>query len=287
MKVVARKFTHAEFKAYLNGLTIPNWAKFIVVHNTSSPDIKLYRDDWMKRPPAKWTPEIWLRNLVSYYSGMGWQGGPHLFIPPQDDTILVLNSLLVPGTHTPSWNRFSIGVETVGEFERERFEDPTRANLVVALAALHEKLGLRPDGFQLGVRGLHFHKEDKATTHRTCPGRNMVKTDLVNRVLAVMGHDPVPAQPVEAPHTHDVPVSAQTADTAGMSMEELTSVKWLQAMLNRWNPALKLDVDGKIAPLGTYSQTRAAVMKFQTVRHLVVDGIAGPVTRSNLKKVVG
>lgn len=281
MQVVARKFTHAEFKAYLDGLKIEPWAKFIVVHNTSSPDIHLYRDDWMKRPASRWTPETWLRNLVSYYAGMGWKGGPHLFIPPAEDQILVLNSLLVPGTHTPSWNRSSIGVETVGEFEREPFDDPTRANLVTALAMLHEKFGLRPDGYSLGSSGLHFHKEDHATTHKTCPGRNMVKADLVQQVLHAMG---VTLGSQVDRHGHDVPIAAQDADTSHMSIEELTSVKWLQGQLNKWNHdqggplSVQLIVDGQRG-----SKTSAAVKTFQSVHDLVVDGVAGPVTRAALK----
>lgn len=282
MQIVARRFTHAGFRSYLDSLKITPWAKFVVVHNTSAPDIKLYRDDWMKRP--NWTPEQWLRNLTSYYSGMGWNGAPHLFVPPQEDTILVLNSLLVHGTHTPSWNGFSYGVETVGEFEREAFDDPTRANLVAALAALHQKAGLTPLPFSLGGdtlatagRGLHFHKEDVHTTHRTCPGRNMVKADLVNRVMAAMGHD---VQIPEDPHTHDVPMASQEADTSGMSIQELTSVKWLQAMLNRWNPKLGLAADGVRG-----KKTMDATRQFQLEHGLVADGIAGPVTRAALKKL--
>lgn len=275
MQIVARKFTHDGFKAYLDGLKIAPWAKFVVVHNTSTPDIALYHQ-WEKRPG--WTAEQWLRNLTSYYAGMGWNGTPHLFIPPTPDTILVLNSLLVHGTHTPSWNEFSFGVETVGEFEREPFGDPTRANLIAALATLHEKTGLTPLPYSLGQRGLHFHKEDAHTTHRTCPGRNMVKTDLVAGVVAAMGGT-VPA-PID-PHTHDVPLQAQEADTAGMSIQELTSVKWLQAMLNRWKPALGLSVDGTRG-----KNTTDAVKLFQTALHLTADGIPGPVTRSTLKKTV-
>lgn len=274
MQIVARRFTHAQFQSYLDDLNITPWAKFVVVHNTSAPDIRLFRDDWMKRPG--WTTEQWLRNLVSYYSGLGWNGCPHLFIPPMDDTILVLNSLLVHGTHTPSWNQFSYGVETVGEFEREPFEDPTRANLVAALAMLHEKLGLRPDGFSLGSSGLHFHKEDEHTTHRTCPGRNMVKTDLVEAVLNGMGISPGHHTPT-GDH-HDVPIASQEADTAHMSIQELTSVKWLQVMLNRSNPKLSLTVDGVRG-----GRTTEAVRMFQVAHHLTPDGIAGPVTRAALK----
>lgn len=277
MQIVARRFTHAEFKSYLDDLKITPWAEFVVVHNTSAPDIHLFRDDWMHR--KGWTPEQWLRNLTSYYAGLGWNGTPHLFIPPINDTILVLNSLLVHGTHTPSWNSISYGVETVGEFEREPFEDPTRANLVAALAALHEKLSLRPDGFSLGVRGLHFHKEDKNTTHRTCPGRNMVKADLVAAVVTAMGITPA----VE--DHHDVPIASQEADTSHMSIQELTSTKWLQVMLNRWG-----SIRGQPVSLATDGvrgkNTTDAVRAFQTTLHLTADGIPGPVTRAALKAAV-
>jgi hypothetical protein len=44
---------------------------------------------------------------------------------------------------------------------------------------------LRPDGFRLGVRGLHFHKECRRD-HHDCPGRNVVKADVVARVLTQM-----------------------------------------------------------------------------------------------------
>ena len=281
MQIVARVFTHDQFRAYVQGLSMPSWAKFIVVHNTSAPDIKLYRDDWMKRGPSRWTPELWLRNLTSYYKGLGWNGCPHLFIPPAPNQILVLNALTAPGTHTPSWNRFSIGVETVGEFEREPFQDPTRDNLITALAVLHQKLGLRPDGFSLGVSGLHFHKEDSATTHKTCPGRNMVKKDVVDRVLAAMGENR--SEPPEHDH-HEVPLASQEAETSGMSMQELTSVKWLQMYLNKWGtkrPGWELlTMDGALG-----KKTKDATRAFQKANNLVPDGIAGPVTRAALKKL--
>jgi uncharacterized protein YgiM (DUF1202 family) len=34
------------------------------------------------------------------------------------------------------------------------------------------------------VRGLHFHKEDPETTHKSCPGKNVVKSDLIKAVQA-------------------------------------------------------------------------------------------------------
>ena len=282
MQIVGKKFTHDEFEDYVDRQDI-NWAKFVVVHNTSAPDIALY-NKWTQRPG--WTPEQWLKNLTSYYSGLGWKGAPHLFIPPVKDQILVLNDLKVPGTHTPSWNRIALGVETVGEFEREQFGGATRDNLVTALAILHDKLRINPADYQLGVKGLHFHKEDRNTTHKTCPGRNMVKSELVHAVSVAMsgGISPVPNEEPES-HVH-VPIPAQEADTSGMNIQELTSVRWLQTSLNKWEPSLKLVVDGIIAPKPRNSPTRNAIIEFQKAEKLTVDGIAGPVTRSRLKKLV-
>jgi peptidoglycan hydrolase-like protein with peptidoglycan-binding domain len=288
MQVVCRKFTHAEFESYVKSLPALNWAKFVVVHNTSVPDIRLYRDDWMKRPSNRWTPEIWLRNLTSHYANKGWKGGPHLFIPPAPDQILVLNDLRVPGTHSPSWNKFSIGVEVVGEFEREPFQDPIKANLLHALKVLHEKLGVQPLPYERGGdtvatagRGLHFHREDPETTHRTCPGKNLNKAQLVADLTTMLGGTPPPVED----HSHDVPVASQEAATAGVSIQELTSIKWLQQALNAWctkngRPFELLTMDGVRGGL-----TTNATRVFQQRNNLVVDGIAGPVTRTLLKKL--
>lgn len=282
MNIIGKKFTHAEFKAYLDGLDFKPWAKFVVVHNTSSPDIALY-NTWQARQGkfANWTAEQWLRNLSSYYAGMGWSGGPHLFIPPTPDTILVLNSLSVHGVHTPSWNSFSYGVETVGEFESEAFTDPTKANLIAALAMLHNRFDLDPVDYVLGGdtlatagKGLHFHKEDRATTHRTCPGKHMVKADLVQAVAAAMHVGAT----VDS-HTHDVPMASQEADTSRLNSVELTSIYWLQAALNLWRPSLRLIVNGNLD-----EATKAAVRTFQSASNLTIDGIPAGVTRVAVKR---
>jgi peptidoglycan hydrolase-like protein with peptidoglycan-binding domain len=287
MNIVGRKFTHAEFQVYLESLNVTPWAKFVVVHNTDVPDIALYKKWGAREGKYKnWTPEQWLRNLASYYSGMGWKGGPHLFIPPTQNTILVLNSLLLEGTHSPSWNKFSLGVETVGNFEREAFIDPTKANLVAALAMLHKKFGLQPDGFVLGGnsiakagKGLHFHKEDTATSHKTCPGRNINKEQLVADVLAAMNPAPVSAPAINPPHTHEIPIASQEVDTSRLNSVEMTSIYWLQAALNMWSPSLRLVVNGV-----RDTKTVTAIKLFQTSQGLVPDEVGGPVTRVALKK---
>jgi hypothetical protein len=180
--IVGRLFKPDEFEAYVGSLQFNLWRpKFIVVHNTSAPDLKTW-NGWQARTPPV-TDEKWAQNLVGYYRDQQkWSGGPHLFVTPAG--ILAFTPLTGPGVHSPAWNSISWGVETVGEFEREPFTGAIRDNLIAALAILHGAAGLSPLPYAKGIRGLHFHKEDPKTTHKTCPGRNMVKAELVAAVQA-------------------------------------------------------------------------------------------------------
>jgi hypothetical protein len=265
MQFVGKKFTIPEFEAYVQALKFNGWTpNFVVVHNTASPSLALYQK-W--RETKKVTQEQWLKNLASYYIGKGWKGCPHLFVA--DDYIMVLNPLTSPGTHTPSWNKFTWGVETVGEFQTEKFDNGVKENLIAALGILHSRVGLNPADFKLGVSGLHFHKEDKATTHKTCPGKNIVKSALIKDVLNYMNNGDV--------HLH-VTEAAQTASTSELNDYELTSVSWVQSRLNELIGA-GLKVDGVIGPL-----TKKAVENFQKKAKLdLIDGIPGPITRKALK----
>ncbi|MGY3359735.1 hypothetical protein ACVWZK_006398 [Bradyrhizobium sp. GM0.4] len=266
--IVGRGFTAAEFKNYVAGLSLTSWRpSFVVVHNTSAPSAALYRQ-WQARPG--WTGVQWLRNLESYYKGMSWQAGPHLFVAA--DKIWAFSPLMLPGTHSPAWNSRSWGVETVGEFESEPFSGGVRDNLISALATLHSFAGLNPADYSKGVRGLHFHKEDPITTHKTCPGRNMVKADLVAAVAEAMEADNAGG------HAH-VPEASQSAPTAGLPQVNLTSVSWLQQRLNAYGAVLT--VDGDLGP-----KTKAAVVAFQSSHGLAADGIAGPLTRLELSKAL-
>lgn len=181
--IVGKLFTPDAFATYVASIRVAGFwrPRFVVVHNTSVPDLKTWAGWQARKPPL--LDEQWGKNLVSFYRDQqGWEAGPHLFVTPAG--VLVFTPLTVPGRHSPSWNAISWGVETVGEFERESFVGPVRANLISALATLHAAAGLQPTPYKLGVRGLHFHKEDAATTHKNCPGRNMVKSDLVSAVQA-------------------------------------------------------------------------------------------------------
>jgi hypothetical protein len=171
--IVGRSFRPSEFDDYVRDLVIGDWKPiFVVLHNTSEPRLA----QWHSTPGDQR-----MRNLEEYYRNpdpsshkAAWSAGPHLFIA--DDLIWVFTPLITSGVHSPSWNAISWGVEMVGEYDEEPFDDRVRDNTVAALATLHAKLGLDPNG-------MRFHKEDPKTTHKDCPGKNVSKSDVIGRVI--------------------------------------------------------------------------------------------------------
>ncbi len=165
-KFVVRGFSPAEFKAYVKSLAFGAWRPtFFVLHNTVMPTLAQRPDGFS---------ETMLRGLLDFYTkDRKWNGGPHLFV---DRTrIWVFNTLTEPGIHARSWNKESIGVELLGDYDIELLDDRVRDNAVSAIAALAEALDI--DGTQV-----RFHRDDPAT-RQSCPGKNVSKDDFVDRVV--------------------------------------------------------------------------------------------------------
>jgi hypothetical protein len=206
MNIVGKFVDLPGFAAHVNGLAFLSWRpQFVVVHNTSAPTLANYAE-WRAHPDrhGDWTPEKWLRNLASYYAGLGWNAGPHAFVCP--DGVGLFMPFTQRGTHSPAWNSITWGIETVGEFETEPFANGSRTNLIAVLSILHARIGLNPADYKFGVRGIHFHKEDPITTHKTCPGKHMVKADLVSDVVAYM-------QAVHPGDHQTIPIAAPIVET--------------------------------------------------------------------------
>jgi N-acetylmuramoyl-L-alanine amidase CwlA len=171
--IVGQNYSAAEFDTYCHALTWPAWRpSFIALHNTAVPSLA-------QRPNGFTKTHI--KNLADYYKGKGWSAGPHLFI--DDKQIWVFTPLTMSGVHSPSWNKIALGFEMLGDYQVEDFTSDrgakVRENTVAALATLSAVLGLDPDTMML-------HKEDPATTHKTCPGRSVDKADVIKRVKALM-----------------------------------------------------------------------------------------------------
>jgi hypothetical protein len=140
----------------------------MVLHNTATPTLT-------QRPNGLTKQHI--LNLEKYYRDeKGWKAGPHLFI--DDKQIWVFTPLTVSGTHSPSWNKFALGMEMLGNFDKDEFASgrglKVQRNSVAAFATLSAILGLDPDTIRL-------HKEDPLTTH-ACPGRKVAKNKFIQSV---------------------------------------------------------------------------------------------------------
>lgn len=180
--IVGKKFTVDEFDRYCEGevfkkgntpLSRPSrqsWVKRIVLHNTATPSLAM-------REGGILTPSHIL-NLQAYYANKKWTGGPHLFVDATG--VWVFNPLNDQGTHSPSYNNSSWGVEMLGDYERESFDTGLGANVrdnsVRAIAAL-----ARLQGWGSISGKLILHKEDPQTDH-DCPGKNVDKADVIARV---------------------------------------------------------------------------------------------------------
>ena len=172
--IIGESFSPEKFDTYCHSLQWTAWRPaFVVLHNMAIPSLA--------QRPAGLTRQH-LSNLEAFYRDtQGWKPGPHLFV--DDRQIWVFTPLTVSGTHSPSWNKLAFGVEMLGNFSSEAFDSgrgvAVRKNAVAALSTLHAVLGIDP-------RTLKLHREDEATTHHDCPGKNVRKDDVIREIAGLM-----------------------------------------------------------------------------------------------------
>ena len=173
-----RFLTVNQFKDHVANLIFKDFKPIgIVWHNTASPTLKRWHE---------FTRQHWMNGLASYYKGLGWSAGPHLFIDDGDDGIGLFTPLNIRGTHSPSFNAQYIGIEHVGDYSSEDDDVglglKVKQNGIAATAILCNKLGIDP------LKMIKLHKEDPRTNH-DCPGKDMAqdKGKSVQAVLELMG----------------------------------------------------------------------------------------------------
>lgn len=172
--IVGQSFTPDAFDSYCHTLKWEKWRpNFIVLHNTWLPSLA--------QRPNGFTKQHMLNLEVFFRDTQKWSAGPHLFI--DDKAIWVFTPLTVSGVHSPSWNKLAIGIEMLGDYEKEPFVSgrgaQVRSNTVAAIATLSAVLGIDPATMKL-------HREDVATSHKTCPGKNVVKALVIASVRELM-----------------------------------------------------------------------------------------------------
>lgn len=167
--IVGNSYTPEEFDRYCHELQWNAWRpSFIVLHNTGVPSLGQRPNGFTKQH---------IKNLEGYYRDtQKWKAGPHLFI--DDRQIWVFTPLTVSGTHSPSWNKVALGIEMLGDYDKDAFDSgrgaKVRDNTIAAIATLSAILGLQ-------ATSMRIHREDPLTTH-ACPGKNVRKLEVIQRV---------------------------------------------------------------------------------------------------------
>jgi len=144
--------TLAAYEAALLPFHKPAWIRGITLHHTWKPT------------RAQWRGKRSMDTLERYYRGLGWSGGPHLFVAadvPQGAGIWAGTPLAVPGVHAGACNSSHIGIEIVGNYDLEPWP-PAVAELVYGLTRLLMRWGKIP---ATRVQG---HRE--CLPNKSCPG---------------------------------------------------------------------------------------------------------------------
>lgn len=150
--IINRRLSVKEFADYLKAYSFDSiFPQKIVIHHT-----------W--RPRAEeWQGKASILGLKRYYDQKGWPAGPHIFIA--EDGIWLFSPINQPGIHAASFNLNSIGLEVVGDYDRNLWLGKTKFNALAAIQLLMQRL-------QLNRSQLHFHRE---ASDVSCPGHAISK----------------------------------------------------------------------------------------------------------------
>lgn len=171
MKIVGKGYRIDELQPYLDSVVMGTWKpELIVVHHCAAPSLA--------QRPNGFIPQHML-NLQDFYEGKGWSAGPHFFT--DEDQVWVFSPMNARGVHAVSFNKNSVGIEMLGDYDSE---DPWNGRGLQVLTTtaklikmLEKKLGLT-DSF------IRFHREDP-TTSKTCPGKKIGKQQFLDFLKTV------------------------------------------------------------------------------------------------------
>ena len=164
MKIINKRLSLAEFETYVNkkdfGRLPPT---FLILHHTWKPTA------------AQWKGQKSIDGLKNYYEGKGWTSAAHLFI--SDDGIWLFTDMYDVGIHAGAGNGtaktgYSVGIEVVGDYDKEVWSGETKKNTVGAIKVLLTKLNI-PES------KIMFHRD---FSPKTCPGTAITKEWVINQL---------------------------------------------------------------------------------------------------------
>lgn len=251
--IVGKAFKVSELEAYINSLSFTWRPSMIVWHNTGLPTINQWEETAQRDIKNGLIPGTTrIKNLVNYYKNQnGWPSGPHWFV--YKDLLWAFTPSNQKGTHSPSWNGTSIGIEMIADFSKEDDEKGAGAlikkNTIALTAILCEKLGIRPEiGTVLSKKPLRIsgsiflHKQDPRTTHN-CPGKNIAQDHeaMVEAVQEYNGHagghnEPLPTYRIGITNTPNDTLNLRENSSASSKiiteLKDKTKIKILNEGMN-------------------------------------------------------
>src|SRR5829696_7616106 len=192
-------------------LAIPEWLSYIaayqfgsttpsrvVLHHTFSPTV------------SEWLGLRSMQGIQRFYAQKGWTAAPHVFVGP--DGIWLFTPLKDVGIHAGTGNSgytngkfwYSIGLETVGDYDRVRPSGVVWEGVKAVLGGLSKRLGIAPR--QL----ISFHRD--YTNLKSCPGWAVTKDWVVGEVDAWLANRPAPTPPPPGPIGSPTPEAEALAE---------------------------------------------------------------------------
>ena len=161
----------------LHDPAICNWVNGAIVHHTYRP------------LQSQWRGKATMEGLKQFYIDKGWTAGPHLFLAenspnPEDNGIWQLTPLNIPGIHANACNPTTWGIEVVGDYDAQPWDDNTKRLTVGSIGELFKWRVLTVNN-----KSIRPHKECNPT--KSCPGNAINMNDVRSWITAYMAQIPV------------------------------------------------------------------------------------------------
>jgi hypothetical protein len=209
---VGKVWSLESFDAYLNSVEKPSWCKGVCLHHTAAPSLSM-------RPQGLLGQHI--RNIEAFYKNKEWSAGPHFFI--DENEIFGMTPPNLKGVHAVSFNRSTIGIEVLGDYDTELPNKGRGLECWKTTAAATAKI-LRWLNLEPNYNTVLFHRDDPKTS-KTCPGRQVQKPWVLDLIRAA-DTKTLDIKPVQNPvlEMQFVKVAEYLQDVKHYSSEDITKL---------------------------------------------------------------
>jgi hypothetical protein len=197
-------------REYLSNIEPPAW-KAVCLHHTAAPSLK-------QRPKGFTVQHI--INIRDFYKEKGWKSGPHFFT--DEDQIFGMTPVTETGVHAVSFNRNSLGIEVLGDYDSE---DPKSGRGLECWETAAKTTRVLLDWLKLtpSFKTVLFHRDDPKTS-KSCPGTKVEK-DWVLSMIRGTNPDVTKVKKHEEETPKQMVVAAEyLKDVKGYSAADITKL---------------------------------------------------------------